>query len=269
MLGFNGGLLGVRRVPTSSAAKGLWFPNEQSVARRAAIWPITGDPYWTDVSLLLPMNGSNGSTTFTDASSNPLTVTANGNAQISTAQSKFGGASGLFDGNGDYLSLGSSLPTALQIGGGDFTVEAWVYLTATTTQSLIGNLDDGSGQGSWWFSLNSTFTGLHTVGFGAAGQYFKFGTSTLTTNQWVHVAISRSGTSLFCFVDGVQLGSTQTCNNFTGQYNIPTLIGLSWHNTLGYTQYPFNGYIDDLRVTKAARYTANFTPPTAAFPTAG
>ena len=262
MLGFNGGLLGKRR-KQEATTPGLWFPNERAII-------VGSDPYWDDVSLLLPMNGSNGSTTFTDSSSNALTVTANGNAQISTAQSKFGGASALFDGTGDYLSLGSSLPTALQIGGGNFTVEAWVYLTATTAQSLIGNLDDGSGNGSWWFVFNSTFTGLHTVGFyGAAGQYFKFGTSTLTTNQWVHVAISRSGTSLRCFVDGVQLGSTQTCNNFTGQYDIPTLIGLSWHNALGYTSFPFNGYIDDLRVTKAARYNANFTPPTAAFPTAG
>jgi hypothetical protein len=40
MLGFNGGLMGVRRVPTGSAATGLWFQNEQSVAQRAGIWPV-------------------------------------------------------------------------------------------------------------------------------------------------------------------------------------------------------------------------------------
>jgi hypothetical protein len=41
MLGFNGGLMGVRKVPTTGSASGLWFQNEQSVAKRAGIWPIT------------------------------------------------------------------------------------------------------------------------------------------------------------------------------------------------------------------------------------
>lgn len=220
------------------------------------------DPDFASVSLLLHFDED-----FTDSSTNALTVTANGNAQISTAESKFGGASGLFDGNGDYLSLGTTMPTALQIGGGDFTVEAWVYLTATSTQSLIGNLDDISGAGSWWMIFNSTFTGLHTVQFcGTSSQVFKFGTSTLATNQWVHVAVSRQETSIRCFVDGTQLGSTQTCSNFTGSYSIPTLIGMSYHTSLGYTRYPLTGSVDDLRVTKVARYASNFTPPTAPFP---
>jgi hypothetical protein len=39
MLGFNGGLMGVRRVSSASAASGLWFQNEQSVAKGANIWP--------------------------------------------------------------------------------------------------------------------------------------------------------------------------------------------------------------------------------------
>jgi hypothetical protein len=39
MLGFNGGLMGVRKVPTTGAAPGMWFQNEQSVAKRDALWP--------------------------------------------------------------------------------------------------------------------------------------------------------------------------------------------------------------------------------------
>ena len=53
-----------------------------------------GDPFYSAVSLLLPMDGTNGSTTFTDSGPNALAVTAVGNAQISTTQSKYGGASG-------------------------------------------------------------------------------------------------------------------------------------------------------------------------------
>lgn len=45
MLGLNSGLLGVRRVPTTGSASGLWVPNEQSLAKRAAIWPkVLTDP---------------------------------------------------------------------------------------------------------------------------------------------------------------------------------------------------------------------------------
>jgi hypothetical protein len=62
------------------------------------------DPVFNNVSLLLHGNGTNGSTTITDNSPTPKTVTAVGNAQISTAQSKFGGASIAFDGTGDYLT---------------------------------------------------------------------------------------------------------------------------------------------------------------------
>jgi hypothetical protein len=48
MLGFNGGLMGVRKVPTTGAAPGMWSPNEQSVAQRAGIWPevVIGYRYW-------------------------------------------------------------------------------------------------------------------------------------------------------------------------------------------------------------------------------
>jgi hypothetical protein len=78
-----------------------------------------------EVSLLLHGDGTNGSTTITDSSLTPKTVTAVGNAQISTAQSKFGGASILLDGSGDYLDVGSN--SAFGYGLSDFTIETWVY----------------------------------------------------------------------------------------------------------------------------------------------
>ena len=150
MLGFNGGLMGVRRVPTVSSASGLWFPNEQSMARRDGIWPPMGDPYWSSVSLLLHMNGSNGSTTFTDSSSNNYTVTAYGHAQISTAQSKFGGASGLFDGSVDYIRATPS--TNLQFGG-DFTLELQVYPLGTGDYIIGSSASDSNTQ---VFRINET-----------------------------------------------------------------------------------------------------------------
>ena len=59
------------------------------------------DPDFANVSLLLHGDGTNGSTTIVDSSSSSKTVTAVGDAQISTAQSKFGGSSIYFDGTGD------------------------------------------------------------------------------------------------------------------------------------------------------------------------
>jgi hypothetical protein len=257
MLGFNGGLLGKSRVPTLDAASGLWFPNEQSVARRGAIWPATGDPFFSSVSLLLHMNGSNGSTVFTDNSSNAVAVTANGNAQISTAQSKFGGASGYFDGAGDYIKTSASANLAM--GTGDFTMEAWVYIAGGSGYRQIFSTrpSNGSSANNGSLAVNpsnglSWFTNALIVDY----------SSSIGTSQWVHVAVSRSGSSLKVFANGQQVGSTAS-----NTQDLTANVLSAGANGDG--SEPFNGYIDDLRITKGvARYTANFTAPTAPFPDA-
>jgi hypothetical protein len=252
MLGFNGGLMGVRRTPTTGAASGLWFQNEQSVAKRAAIWPTTGDLYWSDVSLLLHMDGSNGSTTFTDSSSNAFTITASGNAQISTDSPKFGTGSLTLDGNGDYLSTPADAKFAL--GTGDYTVECWVYVNSGNTNDglfTFGSESEGLAvaivNGQW--TLN--FSGSSGLDLGA-----------VTTGAWQHLAVTRSGSSARMFIDGTQLGSTlsNSTNHSTNQLRI------GYYYT---TSFAINAKIDEFRVTKGvARYTANFTAPTAAFPDA-
>src|SRR3989338_6322305 len=80
--------------------------------------------------LMLHMEGADAGTTFTDTETTPKAVTANGNAQIDTAQSKFGGASGLFDGAGDYLTIPSS--SAFDFGTGNFTIDFWVRLASNS-----------------------------------------------------------------------------------------------------------------------------------------
>jgi hypothetical protein len=249
MLGFNGGLMGIRRTPTTNAASGLWFQNEQSVARRAAIWPTTGDPYWNDVSLLLHMDGSNGSTTFTDSSSTPKTITVNGNAQISTAQSKFGGASGLFDGSGDYLE-----EAGLTLGTSDFTMECWVRL-ASITDCAIFNQGNSDSTGSYCLAVNSAngkvyFYADNSSRFSSVGA--------LSVDTWSHVALVRAGNDYKLFIDGTLDGSyTGTHNHSSTPFKIAKGFG-------GIAE--LNGYIDETRITTVARYAANFTPATAAFP---
>ena len=177
-----------------------------------------------------------------------------GNAQISTTQSKFGSSSMYFDGTGDYLSI-SNNRILDQIG--DYTYECWYYRAGTGTGGMdilcLKNVSD----------MLYMFVDQTTFKFGInrhnTGTLFN-GTTVTATNTWYHVAMCRSGSTVRLFVNGIQEGSTSYSTNVAG--SAQTYIA-------GFpTGYSMNGYIDDLRVTKGyARYTANFTPPTAALPT--
>jgi hypothetical protein len=247
MLGFNGGLMGVRRTPTTSEATGLWFQNEQSTAKRAAIWPVAGgDPEWANVSLLLRMDGSNGATTFTDLSSNAHTITVGGNAQVSTTDPKFGTGSLLLDGAGDYLQTPAH--SSFAFGTGDFTVECWVYPNVVSDNDGLFTIGSQLNAAVYLNNWTAGTAGSSGDNYGAA-----------TANSWQHFALTRSGSTLRLFINGTQLGSTSNSANLT---NDQLFIGYYFSSS-----FAWNGKIDEFRVTKGvARYTANFTAPTAAFP---
>ncbi len=225
------------------------------------------DPDFANVSLLLHMDGSNGSTTFTDSSSNALTVTANGNAQISTAQSKFDGASGLFDGNGDYLTTPYST-SLFNWWTDDYTIEAWVYASSWTSWSrssqgpipcMIGHVSATAITAFWSFGPQSDGK-LKFYYFNGSEQHAMVTASTVPTGQWAHVAAVKTSSGVTLYIDGVSSGGTFAVNGTPQSGAVPLTIGQYFATSI-------NGYIDDLRITKGvARYTANFTPPTAAFP---
>lgn len=225
-------------------------------------WLITGaqpvpvDPVFNNVSLLLHGNGANGSTTITDSSPSPKTVTAVGNAQISTAQSKFGGASVAFDGTGDYLDIGSN--SAFGYGLSDFTIESWVYRNVSSAVQVI--LDQRAAAS---IQLVPTLYISATTLFYYANGGNRITGGVVPASQWVHIALSRSGTSTRLFIDGLQTGSTYT--DTFNYINSPARIGDGNDGTSPTAS--LNGYIDEFRITKGvARYTGNFTPPTAPFP---
>jgi hypothetical protein len=200
-----------------------------------------------ETSLLLNFNGTNGSTTFTDSSPNGLTVTANGDAQISTAQSKFGGASGYFDGNGDYLSLSLE-----PLYSDDFTIEFWFYRVAAgsgqvNTLFAAGNIQSGVGGFHIYAEPNGTLVWNDGTTAAISG-------GSAPVGEWVHVAAVRMGSTNTLYVNGTSVGtSTQT---------FP--VGNAVVEIGGTPRYGFyiNCYIDDLRILKGiALYTANFTPP--------
>lgn len=212
-----------------------------------------GDPYFSNVVLGLHCDGTNGSTTFTDVTGK--IVTPAGNAQISTAQSKFGGASAYLDGSGDYLLVSSSSDFAF--GTGDFTVEFWMYCSAFSACNLIDIRPVGGGNGAYGAIYLPNATEIRYY----SGADIISATHGFATSTWHHVALCRSSGATKLYLNGVQGGSTYTDN--TSYLAAPIVVGASAHTL---TDAFYNGYIDDLRITKGvARYTANFTPPTAAF----
>ena len=222
------------------------------------------DIYWNSVVLALHMDGANGSTAFPDRKGH--LVTANGSAQVSTAQSKFGGASALFNGTTDYLTTPDSNDWFW--GTGDFTVEFWFYLASFTTGQYVTFLSQGTDSNNYMqlqILENGVADNAYLADF-TGGVGFLSGGSlgmNLSTGTWYHFAVARSGTTIRYFIDGTLVitttGVTSPIANQTGNL----VVG---RNDFNATQY-MPGYIDDLRITKGvARYTANFTPPTAAFP---
>jgi hypothetical protein len=220
--------------------------------------PAPSDPYFNYVSLLLHMDGSNGSTTFVDSSVNMLTVTGKEvPPEISTAESKFGGSSCFFNGG---TNRWIALPDEPVLDcTGDFTVEAWIYPLSTADMMVASGLYDNTQV----FRLN--YGGAGNILCYAGGAFIVDAAAGITANSWHHVAMTRSGVNTRVFVNGAQIGVTVT--SFTSSLYIRRL-GLFFFNGFQNTpQLPYNGYIDELRITKGvARYTANFTPPTEPFP---
>jgi len=224
------------------------------------------DPYFSSVSLLMKADGANNSTTFADSSTNALTVSRTGNAVISTTQSKYGGSSAYFDGNGDYLSLGAQAAAApFEFGAGAFTIEAWIKPDSTANNGAIygnyGRTVGGANRaGSHILRLQSGKIQFYIF---AATPIDLQGTSTIPTNAWTHVAITRSGTIFRVFVNGVLERVLASSVSLTSDPVNPPTAGAYWQfaDAIEPTSY-FNGYIDDFRITKGvARYTTNFALP--------
>lgn len=217
------------------------------------------DPHWDKVSALYHFDGSNGGTVFIDSSKNNVTPTVIFNAQTSTAQSKFGGSSFYNAGAGNRLEVYYNTASVVDFGTNDFTVECWVYRITTGTRQFIF---DTRGSGS--VPLGMRIEGTNVLEVIRGGTQLFLGTTVLSGSTWNHFAISRSGTTMRIFIDGVQEGSITNSDSFTqtagGRYVIAA-SGFALGNN------PLNGYIDEFRITRGvARYTSGFTPQTKAFP---
>ncbi len=213
-----------------------------------------GDVYFPQTKLLLPFDGTNGATTTSDLSNSNHTVTFNGNAQISTSLSKFGGSSCYFDGSGDYISTPSS--SAFEFGTADFTIEFWARRT---------------GAGSYPYIFDCRPAGanavLITIYLDHANSYVPHvyinnavritSTASMSVDTWYHIALVRSSGTTTLYMNGSSVGSFSDSFSY-----IAAPFRLGAYSNGG---YGFTGYVDDFRTTKGiARYTSSFTPPTTA-----
>jgi hypothetical protein len=189
----------------------------------------------------------------TDATAKNVLETV-GNAQISTAQSKFGGSSMYFDGTGDFLLQTANLVNYV-FGTGDFTIEAWVYRLDSGVQRGIVDTRSASVTGVYFYILSNNRLAVFD-----SSSVFITSTNTVPSNTWVHVAVSRASGTTRLFINGAVEATASDSRNYNCSF-------LHVGRLQGSTGDDWFGYIDDLRITKGvARYTANFTPPTVALP---
>ena len=224
-------------------------------------YPTSGDPNLSQVVTLLHMDGSSGSTTFTNSAPGKADWTAVGGAQLQTSNKKFGTAA-FQEGSGRYLSAPSSLKTDLTFGTDDFTIEGWFYLgqigmgydplfdwrpanDLTNERYFYALYADGGGPGIGWLRGQSVL-------------FINYGSFQNATG-WYHVAFARQSGTLRMFVNGSLQGTATDTTDYLASDNprIGSTLDPIW------PRRPF----DEIRITKGlARYTTAFSVPTSAFP---
>ena len=231
---------------------------------------VNYDEYWDNVSLLLHMDGPDGGTVFTEETG--LAATVGAGVTTSTLVSKFGSSVGKFTAAAtSRLEVPYSSKFSFE---GDFTAEAWVYPTQTSVPN-----DDGWGRQAiihvgtiasssswileWSGTSNTSKFAYRWMSQGASTQYTLQTTAAFALNQWYHVAVTRSGTTVRIFVNGVLQGTATIAQ-------ASTCVGSGQLVSVGRWNYQYKrnfvGYLDEVRVTKGlARYTANFNVPTESF----
>ena len=211
------------------------------------------DPNFPNVTLLLPGDGTNGAqnNTFTDSSTNNFTITRNGNTTQGSFSPYGSNWSNFFGGSGNYITTAANTASNFS---GDFTIEFWIFPTASIANSgLIGTTTSSLrfDSGGFFYLINTGSQYVIPVG----GSFF-------TLNVWTHCAITRSGSTIRFFKNGVSIAIAENA----GDANTATFtfsgadIGRSPHAFGG----PFTGYLSNVRmVNGTALYTSDFTPPIA------
>ncbi len=215
---------------------------------------IASDPNFASVSLLLPLNGANGGTSFPDTSVNTYTMTLTGTVVTSTAHSEFGGSSGHFTAGQLNTPITGSGP--LDIGLGDWTIECWIYCAAQSAAGGVAHIVDVDAKYILYLGNGSTGA-LNVAGVGG-GEYtaYDIGSNGLF-NTWVAVAVVCESNIITTYINGVAEGVGLTCSGRASLTSGYVTIG----GQQGSSNDDYVGYLQDVRITKGlARYSTTYTP---------
>jgi hypothetical protein len=219
------------------------------------------DPFFSNVKFLSGFEGTNGSTIVVDEATAKV-VTANGNAQISTAQAKFGLSSSLFDGSGDFISVAD--PSGdFDFGSGDMGISCWFRLLSTASEHGFFEITDGT---TPVVQVGQLFGTMYFRWWNAANQSrdTTFSFADRVANQWYHLHVEKNAGRSRFFVDGVFRAGLNNSDAIRTVSGAALRIG-RWDN------FFYNGYFDEFRVDKGVARQgsdANFTVPAAAYPRA-
>ena len=169
------------------------------------------------------------------------------------------GYSVFFDGTGDYLQ--SSTSTTLDLDGAiNFTIEAWVYVTAwgstaDITYRVVGKFEPTGGAGYMYGMAGGGANQGKPTLYGNGGAINLVGTNVIPLNTWSHIAVVKNGTTYTHYLNGIANGSTTTSTTLNASTNPLTLA--NYYNT-AYTEM-FKGYMSNVRIVKGtALYTAAY-----------
>jgi hypothetical protein len=204
----------------------------------------------SNTKLLLHFNGTDGATETTDATGRHGTINFNGNAQLDTAEKKFGSASLLLDGTGDYLDLPDSNDWDICASNSDnWTVDFWVKHSVYSGQegymTHYQNL-----QNRWYFYHNDSGVGIAFLLYTSNAVDFYISGGQIVDSNWHHVSLCKVGNKYGIYKDGVQVayGTTDLERNVTGSL----YIGRRGDNV----KY-FNGSVDELRIQHSNYFDAS------------
>lgn len=196
-----------------------------------------------DDTMMLLLHGDN----LTDSSVYQRAI-VNSGATVSSNQSKFGGKSLYFNG---ASSLTVNVPVS-----GNMTIECWFYIAARNVVAPTPLAYVSGNYRGLYLHAGATADGNSSFGYTLSnGSYGWANYSPTTMGVWHHVAIVRSGSKMYGFLDGVLKQTVSGVITSNDKVVLGTLTGAE-------SDTYFNGYIDEVCVSNVAKWTSGFTPPT-------